>query len=312
MLLQELPAPPRPRPSNSVTFPLLLSLLVVNQAQLHTRTGAQLLAATLPATLPLCQQGVLEGAGRLPLTWLFLGVTFNRITESEIPRPGSAQGVPMTCCCNRTQGHSLRQGASLMHHFLEALAPALVGELPGPPPGPPFRDSAPTCREGVPGCPGCAAQDAGCWDTPVYPVYHPPAPGKYQLPTLRGPGVLAPWLLAAQTSWNWSTCPPRTGGPRGNDLVLQLALSLLGRRQLGQSCPREHSENPAPRQGSLGIGMEKLKLSLLRENRRLQCWEQGPGSVRRKGGRRRDCSGWVPESLRTHGFLLRTLQVPPA
>lgn len=27
-------------------------------------TGAQLLAATLPATLPLCQQGVLEGAGR--------------------------------------------------------------------------------------------------------------------------------------------------------------------------------------------------------------------------------------------------------
>ena len=30
--------------------------------------------------------------------------------------------------------------------------------------------------------------------------------------------------------------------------------------------------------------MEKLKLSLLREKRSLQCWEQGPGSVRSQGG----------------------------
>ena len=47
-------------------------------------------------TLPAGGAGrswTLEGRS-LPLTWLFLGITFNRITESEIPRPGSAQGVP--------------------------------------------------------------------------------------------------------------------------------------------------------------------------------------------------------------------------
>lgn len=165
-------------------------------AQVHTHPLCPASGGSSTPTHPPCQRRALEGAG----VWRAepCRLCIKQDNGEGNSTASSAQGapkLPWRVAGTEPKG-TISEGAAPTQTFpdmlsLFTLALALAGELlftlPGPPPVPLTGELAVLAthsmpqpqpmEEGRPGCPRCALQDAGSWNTLVYPVPRLLSPG---------------------------------------------------------------------------------------------------------------------------------------